>query len=100
LPQFGDFVLQQQFASLEFMQFELVYGWMELFLLDLPLKRHVTAFEFGEMALQGHAQLLSMLERQDCDTISVARKWNSGGGIVVFKGSPSALQHSAAESFS
>lgn len=74
LTNFCDFVLEEQFASLQFMQFELVYGGMELFLLDFPLQRHVAAFEFGEMAMQGHAQLLSVLERQDCDTIPASRK--------------------------
>jgi hypothetical protein len=74
LAQFRNFVLEQQLASFEFVYLELVEGGMELFLLDFPLKRHVTALEFGEMALQGHAQLLSMLERQDCDTIHGTRK--------------------------
>ncbi|WP_442459206.1 hypothetical protein [Rhodoblastus sp.] len=74
LPKFRNFVLQYQFASLKFMQFELVNRGMELFLFDLPFKRHMPAFEFGEMALQGHAQLLSMLERQDCDTMPATRK--------------------------
>jgi hypothetical protein len=74
LPKLRNFVLQYQFASLKFMHFELVYGGVELFLLDLPFKRHMAAFEFGEMALHGHAQLLSMLERQDCDTKRGSRK--------------------------
>jgi hypothetical protein len=77
LAQFRNFVLEQQLASFEFVYLELVEGGMELFLLDFPLKRHVTALEFGEMALQGHAQLLSMLERQDCDTIHGTRKGES-----------------------
>jgi hypothetical protein len=34
---------------------------MKLLLLDFPLQRQMAAFEFGEMALQGHAQLLSRL---------------------------------------
>jgi hypothetical protein len=61
LTQFVNFILQEQFPSLHFMQFELVYRWVELLLLDFPLQRQMAAFEFGEMALQRHAQLLSRL---------------------------------------
>jgi hypothetical protein len=42
-------------------QFELIDRGVELLLLDFSLQRQVAAFEFGEMALQGHAQLLSRL---------------------------------------
>jgi hypothetical protein len=59
--QLVDFVLEQQFPSLQFVQFELVDRGVELLLLDFSLQRQVAAFEFGEMALQRHAQLLSRL---------------------------------------
>jgi len=52
LTQLGYFVFQEQFTSLEFMQFKFIRGRMNLLLLDFTLERQVTAFEFGEMALQ------------------------------------------------
>jgi hypothetical protein len=58
--EFGYFVLELKLASLEFVQFEIVRSGERLFLLDFPLQRLVAAFEFGEMGLHGHAQLLSM----------------------------------------
>jgi len=59
--QLVDFVLEQQLPSLQFVQFELIDRGVELLLLDFSLQRQVAALEFGEMALQGHAQLLSRL---------------------------------------
>jgi hypothetical protein len=54
--QFGELVLNQQFFALEFRYFQFVRVGVQLFLLDLLLKRLVTALEFDDVALQGHAK--------------------------------------------
>jgi hypothetical protein len=53
--QFGDFVLDLEFLSLQLQELQLVGQRMVLLFLDFLFKRVMTTLKFNEMALQRHA---------------------------------------------
>jgi hypothetical protein len=66
-----DLVFEKELFAFQRNDLEIVGGKMKLFRLDLFFKRPVAAFEFGEMAMHRHRQILSRLL---CDQIILARK--------------------------
>jgi hypothetical protein len=80
-----DFVFDLQFLAFQFCEFQSVTCRVELFLLELPLDCFVTAFELGEVALQGHAAApLLRFTAHKCAIDNAQGKGNDPAQLINF----------------